>query len=449
MGEAPSSELPRDVAELEARYNKVREEFKDYIETSRRNEGVRKRELRLESAKKMLAFADSLSRVACSGEEGSCETVRNYQDTLQKNIDVLYAQFLSGTGLAPIDPAPGTAFDDVVHTAVGIEYAGQFPVNSVVRVVRRGYRFDDTVVRPAEVVIAKPPAGAARSERPASSGEEEAGWDRFIGWLFPSRKRVAELGRELAWLKREHAEVAGRLDRELGVLEEVATQTVACRERLDSLDRFCGELDDRVERLEQDNKAPKALAAQVAAVKNYLGDLEDAQLRAEDGAARRFSGLEERFSTVESRYRALKEQCRALEDQSRALEGKSAALQDGIGDLSDHYNILAERLRAVEGARLPAGARDQGIGASPTTPAPTEVPDPVLGPIIADLFRTTESEGAAPGEAGTSVPKPLPAAEASRTGLPQPQQPISRPSPSDSVQDSCRIKTAPHGRGPC
>jgi hypothetical protein len=200
-----------------------------------------------------------------------------------------------------------------------------------------------------------------------------------------------------------------------------------------------------------------------------------------------------------------------------------------------------------------------------------EVPDFVLGPITADLFRTTESEGAASEEAETSAPIPLPAAEAPkkpgwrmvsvprkcrtpcsgrslltssaprrareqpqerlrqaprypslqlrhrkkpgwrmvsvpwkcrtpcsgrslltssaprrareqpqerlrqaprypslqlrhrkkpgwrmvpvprkcRTGLPQPQQPISRPSPSDSVQDSCRIKTLPHGRGPC
>ncbi|MFA5296320.1 MAG: hypothetical protein WC382_12515 [Methanoregulaceae archaeon] len=43
---------------------------------------------------------------------------------------------------------------------------------------------------------------------------------------------------------------------------------------------------------------------------------------------------------------------------------------------------------------------------------PTEVPDSVLGPITADLFRTTESEGAASGEAETSAPIPLPAAEA-------------------------------------
>lgn len=65
-------------------------------------------------------------------------------------------------------------------------------------------------------------------------------------------------------------------------------------------------------------------AAQVAAVKNSLGNLEDTQLRAEDGAARRFSGLEERFSTVESRYRA-------LEDQSRAWKERVLLSKTGSG----------------------------------------------------------------------------------------------------------------------
>ena len=74
---------------------------------------------------------------------------------------------LRRAGVEPIE-AVGQLFDPRLHDAAGMEPAGpgQAP-GTVLREVRRGYRFHDRVLRPSRVFIAiAPPA-------PAASAEEE------------------------------------------------------------------------------------------------------------------------------------------------------------------------------------------------------------------------------------------------------------------------------------
>src|SRR5574341_925667 len=98
----------RKKAEIaESQYIKLKQEFKDYIETSRKNEEIKRQEMRKDSAKRLLTVADSLSRVSGTHDNAACNFLKDYSENLKKNIDMVYNQLLSASGLIPIDPATG------------------------------------------------------------------------------------------------------------------------------------------------------------------------------------------------------------------------------------------------------------------------------------------------------------------------------------------------------
>jgi molecular chaperone GrpE len=66
---------------------------------------------------------------------------------------------LAGEGIEPID-ALNQPFDPRLHVAVQAEVRRDAPPNTVVRVVRKGYRQQNRVLRYAEVVVAGEPTGA-------------------------------------------------------------------------------------------------------------------------------------------------------------------------------------------------------------------------------------------------------------------------------------------------
>jgi molecular chaperone GrpE len=64
---------------------------------------------------------------------------------------------LGAHGLQAID-AVGRPFDPNVHEAIGHQESTEHPEDTVVQVLRPGYRIRDRVVRPALVKVARPPA---------------------------------------------------------------------------------------------------------------------------------------------------------------------------------------------------------------------------------------------------------------------------------------------------
>lgn len=175
-GAAPSEDW-------KSRYDKLRQEFRDYIETSRRNEEKKREELRIDLAKKLLVVADSLSRITAADDNNpynsTCD-IKSYSENLKKNIDAIYGQLLSASGLTSIEPAAGDKFDDRIHNAIGVEYSTVYPENSVFRVIRRGYHVENTVIRPAEVIVSKRPVEVPKVGKPGLLG-------RILRWIRPSR----------------------------------------------------------------------------------------------------------------------------------------------------------------------------------------------------------------------------------------------------------------------
>jgi len=168
-------EIRKKAERYESQYNKLKQEFKDYIEASRKNEDKKRLEIRTDVSKRMLVVADSLTRMTGSDNEQACEIMRNHSDNIRKNIEVIYHQMLNASGLAPIEPVVGDNFDEKKHTAVGLEYSTKFPQNSIFRIVRKGYLFENNVIRPAEVIVLKESA----EQKMIKPGF----WDRLIGLI--------------------------------------------------------------------------------------------------------------------------------------------------------------------------------------------------------------------------------------------------------------------------
>ncbi|HUY96054.1 MAG TPA: nucleotide exchange factor GrpE [Verrucomicrobiae bacterium] len=93
------------------------------------------------------------------------------QDQLAAGLRLTLRQLeagLAAEGITTI-PAVGEAFDPAVHEAVATEPGGAIARDTVVAELRRGYRYHDRVVRPAQVRVAR--AGEPLEPAPPSPGD--------------------------------------------------------------------------------------------------------------------------------------------------------------------------------------------------------------------------------------------------------------------------------------
>ncbi len=104
---------------------------------------------------------------AAAAEEDSM-IVRG-MEMVKKQLD----EFLAGQGVAEV-PADGEVFDPNVHEAVTQEECPETDEGRVLRVIRRGYKMHDRLLRPANVVVAKRPdeGGSTAEEHDAATAGE-------------------------------------------------------------------------------------------------------------------------------------------------------------------------------------------------------------------------------------------------------------------------------------
>jgi len=191
-------EIRKKADKFESQYNKLKQEFKDYIEASRKNEDKKKLEIRTDVSKRLLVVADSLTRIAGSDNEQACEIMRNHSDNICKNIEAIYDQMLYASGLTPIEPGAGDKFDEKKHIAIGLEYGTKYPQNSIFRVARKGYLFENNMVRPAEVIVSKNPV----EQKMIKPGF----WDRLTGLIKREKPEVSEMNNRIDEIERVQKE---------------------------------------------------------------------------------------------------------------------------------------------------------------------------------------------------------------------------------------------------
>src|SRR5450759_5290140 len=91
-------EVKKKAERFENQYNKLKQEFKDYIETTKKNEEKKRFDIKSDITKRLLVVADSLSRMTSSENTNSCELMKGHIEIINKNIDAVYRQMLSASG---------------------------------------------------------------------------------------------------------------------------------------------------------------------------------------------------------------------------------------------------------------------------------------------------------------------------------------------------------------
>lgn len=81
-------------------------------------------------------------------------------ETLRAGVEMIHGQLrgaLTEFGVEEIDAA-GKPFDPSIHEAVSQQETADVPEGQVVQQVRKGYRLRERLLRPASVVVARPPS---------------------------------------------------------------------------------------------------------------------------------------------------------------------------------------------------------------------------------------------------------------------------------------------------
>ena len=159
--EEDERQLERDIEELTAKAEKADE----YLELAKRTkadfENYRKRAAReaagaqergiAKLAKELLPAVDDLDRALAAAESAG-----NGNDDLASGVKLVHAGVIAAlarVGIEPFSPR-GEQFDPQRHEAVAQQAMEGAEPGTIVDVYQRGYRFGDSVLRPAKVVVA-------------------------------------------------------------------------------------------------------------------------------------------------------------------------------------------------------------------------------------------------------------------------------------------------------
>lgn len=153
-------------AQLEEAQAKAAENWDLYVRAQAEMENLRKRAARdVENAQKyalekfvteLLGVRDSLELglQAASGDAVDADKIREGTDLTLKML----AQLMDKFDIREIDPQ-GEKFDPEFHQAMSMQESQETPPNTVLMVMQKGYTLQGRLLRPAMVVVSKPPAG--------------------------------------------------------------------------------------------------------------------------------------------------------------------------------------------------------------------------------------------------------------------------------------------------
>ena len=162
----PGTVTPEQLAELKDRAAKADENWERLLRISADLENFKKRASREKQdaikfaneglLQKLIPVLDNFDAALSAAQSAQTEVVQS----LQTGVSMIYQQLrnsLVESGLEEVD-ATGKPFDPNLHEAVSQKETTEVPEGHVVQQLRKGYRFRERLLRPATVVIAKPPA---------------------------------------------------------------------------------------------------------------------------------------------------------------------------------------------------------------------------------------------------------------------------------------------------
>jgi molecular chaperone GrpE len=150
--EANADDLTAELARLEDRYKRALADLDNYrkrvaSEIQRRVDDVRDAMIR-----DWLDPVDSVERAIRMEPDGPC--AEGLRAVLEQMNAVLAREGAQRTG------AVGDRFDPSRHEAIAVQSSAEVPQQTILSVERAGYALGDRVIRPAQVVVARPPEQA-------------------------------------------------------------------------------------------------------------------------------------------------------------------------------------------------------------------------------------------------------------------------------------------------
>lgn len=144
---AQAEKLEKDLAEAKDMLLRTAAEFDNYKKRSEREKTQVGAFVKAQTLKSILPAVDNLQRAA-EADSSSDDYAKGIEMTIRQLMDAL-----ASLGLTEINPE-GEPFDPNLHEAVMHEENGDLPENTVAQVLQKGYKVDDTVIRPAMVKVA-------------------------------------------------------------------------------------------------------------------------------------------------------------------------------------------------------------------------------------------------------------------------------------------------------
>jgi molecular chaperone GrpE len=161
--EADVAALQQELADGKDRYLRLAADFENF-----RKRALKEREEahhfgHQNLVKDLLPSVDNLERAvdhARQGGEGSSSGLFEGVELVLRELHALLAKY----GVTPIE-ALGQPFDPALHEAMAQVPDGSKPPHTVVEVFQRGYQLRGRLLRPARVVVSRPPEGSGPTGR--------------------------------------------------------------------------------------------------------------------------------------------------------------------------------------------------------------------------------------------------------------------------------------------
>lgn len=132
---------------------RTRAEFENYQKRARREREEECRYQHSSLALDLLPVLDDLERAIAAAEQtGDSEPLTQGVELVR----MMFLDVLRRHGIRPLN-ALGQEFDPNQHHALATRTVADQPINTVLEVLKEGYRIHDRLLRPAEVVVAAQP----------------------------------------------------------------------------------------------------------------------------------------------------------------------------------------------------------------------------------------------------------------------------------------------------
>ena len=146
--EAPEHDLAGELARMEDRYKRAVADLDNYRKRAARDLERLAAERRDALLADWLEVVDAVERALSQRPDSALGA--GLQAVLEQMDAILARQGVERIG------RPGERFDPELHEAIGVRETGEAPDMTVVEVARSGFKLRDRILRPAQVIVARP-----------------------------------------------------------------------------------------------------------------------------------------------------------------------------------------------------------------------------------------------------------------------------------------------------